>query len=103
MVNLLHTGGELGLASSVYNMYVSAQAQRGSRGVHGHVSAAHDGHLFARRDGGVIVVAECLHQVASGQILIGGEYAVGVLSGDAHELGKSGAGAHEHSLKAFLG
>ena len=43
-----------------------------------------------------------LHQVASGQILVSGEYAVGVLARNSHKLGKSCAGTDEYGLIAFL-
>ena len=102
VVDLLRSRGQLRLASPVHNMYVRAQAQGRSRRVHGHVAAADHSHLLSRRDGGVIVLPEGLHQVASGEVLVGGEHAVGILTGDSHEFGQSGAGADEHGLEAFL-
>ena len=101
-MHLLHTGRKLFLASSVYDMYLGAETQSRSRGVHCHVSAAYHGNLLSAHDGRIGILAEGLHQIASGQIFIGGKYAVCVFSGDAHELGKSGSGADEHGGEALL-
>ena len=83
-------------------MYLCAQTKCGSGSVHGYVSAAYYGYLFAQEDRCVIIVSECLHQVASGQVFICGEYAVGIFTGDSHELGKSCAGADKYGLKALF-
>ena len=83
-------------------MYLSAQTKCGPCRVHSHVSAAYDSNLLACHDGGVIRIIEGLHQIAPGQVLIGGEYAVGCLSRDSHEHRKSGAGTDEDCLEAFL-
>ena len=102
VVNLLHTGGKLFLTSSVYDMYLGAKTQSGSRGVHGHVASADHGDLLSAHDGRIGILAEGLHQVASGQILVGGEYTVGIFTGNPHEFGKSGSGADEHGGEALF-
>ena len=102
MMHFLHTGGKLLLASSVYDMHLSAQTQSRSCRIHGHVSAADHSDLLTAHDGGIGILAEGLHQVASGQIFVGGKYAVCILTGNSHELGKSCAGADEHGGKSFL-
>ena len=102
MVNLLHTGRKLCFTSSVYHMNLSAQTESGSCSVHGNVSAAYDYNLLAGCDGCIIIVAEGLHQVASCQVLVGREYAVGVLARDAHELGKTSAGTDKYGGEALL-
>ena len=53
------------------------------------LAAAHYNHLFARHHGGVILFMGSFHQIASRQILIGGEYAVGVFPGDSHKFRKT--------------
>ena len=102
MVHFLHTGRKFFLASSVYDMYFSAETQGSPRGVHRHVSAAYHGHLLSAHDGRIGILAEGLHQIASGQIFIGGKYAVGIFPGDAHELGKARAGTDEYGRKALF-
>ena len=102
MMNLLHTGGKLFFASSVYDMYLSAKAKSGSCRIHGHVSAADHCNLLSAHDRGIGILTEGLHQIASGQVFVGGEYAVGVLTGDSHEFGKSCAGADKYGGKTFL-
>ena len=101
-MNLLHTGGKLFLGTAVYDMYLSAEAEGCTGRVHSHVSAADDCHLVALRDRGIVIFIKGLHQVISGQILVGGEYAAGGLARDSHELRKSRAGTDEYGVKAFL-
>ena len=61
-------------------MYLSAKAEGCTGRVHSHVSAADDCHLVALRDRGIVIFIKGLHQVISGQILVGGEYAAGCLA-----------------------
>ena len=49
-----------------------------------------------------IIIAERLHQVASCEVLVRGEYAVRVLTRDSHESRKSGTGTDEDCLVALL-
>ena len=44
----------------------------------------------------------CLHQVGTGQVLVGGADAGIALAGDAHKPGQTGAGADEHGLKTHV-
>ena len=94
---LLHT-------TAVNHPNLSAQALGAAGGVHGHVAAAHHGHLLALQihDGRIAVLPIGLHQVDTGQELIGGIHALQVLAGNMHEHGQTGAGADKHSLEAVL-
>ena len=83
-------------------MYLGTQAQSGSGRIHGHISAAYNRYLLAGEDGSIVIITEGLHQVASGQILVSGEHAVGILSGDSHELRQSRSGADKYGLKALV-
>ena len=102
MVNLLHTGRKLFLASSVYNVNLSAETKSSSGSVHRYVSAAYYSYLVSCCDRCVIIVAEGLHQVASCQVLVSGEYAVGVLSRNSHELRKSCTGTDKYGVEALF-
>ena len=102
VMDFFHTGRQFLLGTAVNHMYLGTQTKSGSGGVHSHVSAADNDDLFAVDDRCVIVVAEGFHQIVSGQILVGREHAVGLLSRNAHEHGKSRAGADEYGFKAFL-
>ena len=104
MLHLLVTGGQLLHAAAVHHVHLSAQPLGAAGGVHGHVAAADHGHGLALQvhDGGVAVLAVGLHQVDTGQELVGGIDALQVLAGDVHEHGQARAGADEHGLKAVL-
>ena len=102
MMYFLHTGRQLSFASSVHHMHLCAQTECCSGSIHGNVSAAYNCYLLAQVDWRIVIITEGLHQVASGQILVGREYTVGVLTWNSHELGKSCAGTDEYGLKAFL-
>ena len=58
-----------------YDMAFRAETQRSSRSIHRHVSSTHDSHLLTEHNGCIGSLVERLHQVASGQILVGGENA----------------------------
>ena len=81
-------------------MHLCAQTECCSGSIHGNVSAAYNCYLLAQVDWRIVIITEGLHQVASGQILVGREYTVGVLTWNSHELGKSCAGTDEYGLKA---
>ena len=96
------TRRELFLGTTVDDMYLGAQTQCCTRSVHGYVTSADYGYLFAVEDRGIVVLIKCLHQVISGQELVRGEYAAGCLSRNTHKLRKSCAGSDKYSVKAFL-
>ena len=99
------TGRQLGLAAAVNDVDVlGAHSLGAAGGVHGDVAAADDGHVLAVHDGGLgtMVAAEALHQVDTGQILVGGENAHQALAGDAGEHGQAGAGADEDGLELLF-
>ena len=102
MMYLLHSGRKLLLASTVYNVYLSAQTQSSSCSVHSYISTAHYGYLLAVHNRGVGILIKCLHQITSGKILICRENTVGVFSGNTHKLGKPGAGTDKYRAKALL-
>ena len=83
-------------------MGLSTKAERGACSIHRHITAADYDCLFALRHGSCIILQSSLHQVASGQVLIGRKYTVGILSGNTHEHGKSGTGADEYGIKALF-
>jgi hypothetical protein len=73
---------------------LSPQAQGGAGGVHGHVAAAEGGHLFTPDQGGVVIGEVIrLHEVGTGQILIGGIDADVMLPGNLQKHGQPGANA----------
>ena len=102
MMNFLHTSRKLCLTAAIYNMYLCSKTKRCSCSIHCYVSAAYNSYLFSCHNRGVIILTECLHQVVSGQILIGGKYAVGILTRNSHKFRKTCTGTDENSLKAFL-
>ena len=72
VLHFLFAGGQFLHAAAVNDVdRLRAQTQGAAGGVHGHVAAAHDGHLFAHVNGGVAVAAVRLHQVGTGQEFVG--------------------------------
>ena len=104
MLDLFVTGRQFFHAAAVDDVHVSAQTLGAARSVHGDVAAADDGDFLAlkRHDGRVGAVLISLHQVDTGQELVGGVNAAEVLAGDVHEHRKTCAGADEHGLEAVL-
>ena len=104
MLHLFVTGGQLLHATAIDHPDLSAQTLGAAGGVHRHVTAANDGNLLALKihDGGIAVLAIGLHEVDTGQELVGGEHALEVLAGDVHKHGQTCAGAHEHGLIALF-
>ena len=103
VLDLLLTGRQLGHAAAVDDVHsLSTQTQGAAGSIHGHVAAAHNGHLFAGADGGLAGGQVGLHQVGAGQELVGGVHTLQALAGDAHEAGQTGTGANEHGLVAVL-
>ena len=100
VLHLFLTGGELLHAAAVDDVDLGAQTLGAAGGVHSHVAAAHNGHLLGMLDGGVGVGLIGLHQVDTGQELVGGVDAPVVDAGDVHEHGQARAGADEHGLEA---
>ena len=70
--------------------------------IHSNVAAADDCYVAALHDGGNGIIEICLHEVGTGEELIGGVNALVCLAGDIHEVGKTCAGAYEYSFKALL-
>ena len=104
MLHLLVTGGKLLHAAAVHHIHIGAQPLGAAGGIHSHIAAAYHGHLLAleihnRRIG---IGAVCLHQVNTGEELIGGIHALEILAGDVHEHGQARAGADKHSFKPVL-
>ena len=83
-------------------MYLCAKTKCSSCSVHGNVTTAYNCNFLAVCDRGIIILAECFHQVVTCQILISGEYAVCLLTRDSHEHRKSGTGSDKYSLEALI-
>ena len=83
-------------------MNLRTETERGSRCIHRYVSAADNSNLLSCCDRSIIIIAECLHQIASCKVLIRGKYTVRVLARDSHESWKSGTGTDEDCLVALL-
>ena len=83
-------------------MYFSTKTKCCSCSIHCYVSAADNSYLLAVCDRCVVILAECLHQVISGQVLIRGKYAVGIFTRNTHELRKSGTRTDEDCLETFF-
>ena len=98
----LHTCRKLFLTSSIYNMNFCTETQSRSCRIHRYVSAADYNYLLRFHDRCVIIIAECLHQVISGQVLICRKYAVGIFTRNTHELRKSGTRTDEDCLETFF-
>ena len=91
VLHLFLTGRQLGHAAAVDDVHGLGTQTHGAAGsVHGHVAAAHNGHLLAGADGGLAGGQVSLHQVGAGQELVGGVHALQALAGDAHEAGQTG-------------
>ena len=103
VLDLLLTGRQLGHAAAVDDVHgLGTQTQGAAGSVHGHIAAAHNGHLLAGADGGLAGGQVSLHQVGAGQELVGRVHALQALAGNAHEAGQTGTGAHEYGLVAVL-
>ena len=102
MEDFLTSCGELFLTSAVDDVGLGAQTKGSPCCVHGHVAAADDDSLFGLHDRGPGIVAESLHQVAPGEVFVGGEDTHGLLAGDVHELGKACAGTDKDGVKALF-
>ena len=102
VMNFLCTGRKLSFATTVNDMYLSAETKSGSCSIHSYVSAANNCNFLAVCDWCIIVITESFHQVVSGQELVGREYAVGVLTRDSHEHRKTSTGTDEYSFKALF-
>ena len=104
VVDLFLTGGDLFHAAAVDDVDVlRAETLRAAGGVHGDVAGADDGDALVVLDRRVVIFAVSLHEVDTGQELVGGVNAEQVLARNAEEAGQTRAGAEEHGLKAFLG
>ena len=83
-------------------MYFRTQTQSRTGCVHSHITTADNSNFLALHDrcGGIRI--KCLHQVASGQVLVCREYAVCVLARDAHKLRQTCTGTDEYCIKSFF-
>ena len=72
VVDLFGTGGELSLGAAVDDVDLGAHALGTPGGVHGHVAAADNSHLLVVEDGGLRPLLVGLHQVDTGEVLVGG-------------------------------
>ena len=102
VLDFLGTSRHLISASPVNYMDLSAHSFSASCCVHGNVSAAYNRNLLVLFDWSVVLVQVALHQVDSGQILVGGVYAYQVLAFDVHELRKAGTGTDEYSIVSLI-
>ena len=102
VLDFLGTSRHLISASPVNDMDLGAHSFSASCSVHGNVSAAYNRNLFVLFDWGVVLVQVALHQVDSGQVLVGGVYTYQVLALDVHELRKAGTGTNEYSIVSFI-
>ena len=78
------------------------KAQRGSGGIHRNVSASDNNDLATLHYRGVALVAEGLHEVASGQELVGRVHALEGFTRNSHEVGQSCTGSDENGLVALF-
>ncbi len=102
MVHLLATCGQLGLAAPVDDDRLGTQTLGRAYGVHGDVAAAHHNGTPAHEDGRVRTLRiVCPHEVHAREELVGREYAVEVLSLDAHEARQACARADEYGVVAL--
>ena len=102
MMHFFYSGWELLLASAVHNMHLCAKTQRRSCSIHSYVAASHDSHLFPSHNRRTGILVKSFHQIASGQIFIGGKYAVCLLSRYSHKFGKSRAGTDKDGGKPLF-
>ena len=103
MLHFLAAGGKFRLRTAVDDIHdVRSQPLCRAHRVHRDVAAAHDGDLLRVEDGGLAVRFIRLHEVAAGEVFVGGEDALCVLPGDVHEAGKARARAEEDGFEAEL-
>ena len=101
VMDLLKTGGQLLLRAAVYDVdLLRAHALGAARRVHGHVAAAHDCNLVRVEDRGGGAVLVGLHQIDTGQVLVGRVNAVGVLARHADKARQACARADKDGLVA---
>ena len=103
MLDLFLTGGQLVTAAAIGDVnMLGPEALRHTGRVHRDVSGADDGDAVKVLDGRVIIVTVGLHEVRTGQKLVGGIHAQEVLTRNVQELRQAGAGADEDRFKAVL-
>ena len=102
MVYFLLSGWKFDFGATIDYRGVSSKPESGPGGIHGDVSASHHAALLSGMDRSEVILPEGLHQVVTGQELIGGEDSVEVLAGDTHELGQSRTCSHEDRLETFV-
>ena len=104
MLYLLVTGRKLLHTAAVHHIHLGAQTLGAAGGVHSHVAAADNSDLLALEvhNRGVRVGLIGLHQIDTGEELVGGIHALEILTGDVHKHGQTRARAHKHGLKAVF-
>ena len=83
-------------------MYLSAQTKCGSCSIHSHVTAAYHSYLFTVHDRCSGIGIKRLHQIASGQILIGREYTVAFSPGIPMNFGSPAPEPINTAWKLFI-
>ena len=96
-MDLLDTCRKLLFAAAVDDRRLGAQPFGRAHGIHRHVAAADHDHTLADIDRGVVRVV-----VGARQEFVGRNHAVEVLARNAHEAGKSRAGADEYGVVPLL-
>ena len=103
VVYLLHTGGQLGLRTTIDDVGIGSEPLGRPHSIHCHVTTAHDGYLLAPPYGGVEPLwGVGTHKVDAGEEFVGREHSVEVLALDAHKLRQTCARAYKDSIKALL-
>lgn len=83
--------------------FLCTEAEGGTCGIHGDVSAAEDGDAAGGVDGGIGVLGVVgSHEVGAGEVFVGGIDADEVFAFDAHKLGQAGAGSDEDGIEVVF-
>ena len=106
VLDLLLTGRQLGHAAAVDDVHIlGTQTLRAAGGVHGDIAAADNGDGLTLHDGRAGILLVRLHQIDSGQVLVGRVDAVQALAGDAHKAGQTelGDAVHQNAARNVQG
>ncbi len=101
-MHFLHSRRKLLLTSPVHNMHLCAQTERCPCRVHSNIAAAYDRDLLSAHDRCVGVLVKRFHELVPGQILIGREHTIRILTRNPHKFGKSRTRTDKHSLKSLF-
>ena len=83
-------------------MDLRAEAKCCSGCIHSNVAAADYNSFLCLVNRCVIIIAESIHEIVAGQVLICGENAVRIFTRNTHEHRKTSTGSDENSLITFL-